>query len=102
MFKMALLMHRADIVDEYDRLEMRCARLGGEVKFSYCRKEGGELPCLRVINCRYPFFPIEQYLRETMTEESWNAFVGQIPKDKITTLIELIEAAKKHAQIKDE
>jgi hypothetical protein len=37
-----------------------------------------------------------------MTEESWNAFVGQMPKDKITTLIELVEAAKKHAQIKDE
>ena len=37
-----------------------------------------------------------------MNKESWNAFVGQMPKDKITTLIELIEAAKKRAQIKDE
>lgn len=37
-----------------------------------------------------------------MTAESWNAFVSQMPKDKITTLIELIEAVKKRAQIKDE
>jgi hypothetical protein len=37
-----------------------------------------------------------------MTEESWNAFVRHMPKDKITTLIELIEAAKKRAQIKDD
>jgi hypothetical protein len=37
-----------------------------------------------------------------MTEESWNAFVGQMPKDKITTLIELVEAAKKRARIKGE
>jgi hypothetical protein len=36
-----------------------------------------------------------------MTEESWDAFVGQMPKDKITTLIELVESAKKRAQIKD-
>ena len=99
---MALLKRRADIVEKYDQLELRCTRLGGEVKFSYCRKEGGDLPCHRVINCWYPFFPVEQYLRGTMTEESWNAFVSDMPKDKITTLIELIEAAKKRAQIKDE
>ncbi len=37
-----------------------------------------------------------------MTAESWNAFVGQMPKDKIATLIELIETAKKRAQFKDE
>ena len=65
-------------------------------------RKAGELPCLRIISCWYPFFPIEQYLKETMTAESWNAFVGQMPKDKITTLIELFEAAKKRAQIKDE
>jgi hypothetical protein len=99
---MASLMRRADIVDKYDQLEIRCSRLGGEVKFSYCRKEGGDLPCPRVINCWYPFFPIEQYLRETMTGESWDAFIDRMPKDKITTLIDLVEAAKKSAQIKDE
>jgi hypothetical protein len=37
-----------------------------------------------------------------MTTESWNSFVSQMPKDKITTLIELVEAARKRAQIKDE
>jgi hypothetical protein len=89
-------------VDKYDQLELRCSRLGTEVKFSYCRQEGGEFPCLRIIGCWYPFFPIEQYLKETMDAESWNAFVVRMPKDKITTLIELVEAAKKRAQIKDE
>lgn len=95
-------MRRADIVDSYDQLELRCARLGGEVKFSYCRKEGGDLPCLRIITCWYPFFPVEQHLKEIMTQESWDAFVSQMPKDKITTLMELVEAAKKRAQIKDQ
>ena len=95
-------MQRADIVDKYDQLEIRCSRLGGEVKFSYCRKEAGDRPCLSVINCWYTFFPVEQYLRETMTEDSWNAFIGHMPKDKITTLIELVAEAKKRVQIKDE
>jgi hypothetical protein len=99
---MALLMPRADMVDKYDQLEIRCSRLGGEVNFSYCRKEGGELPCPRIVSCWYSFFPIEQYLRESMDEKSWNTFVGQMSKDKITTLIELIETAKKRSQIKDE
>jgi len=102
MLETASSMRRDGIVDKYDQLELRCARLGGEVKYSYCRKEGGELPCLRIISCWYPFFPVEQHLRETMTAESWDAFVGQMPKDKVTTLIELIDAAKKHAQTEDE
>ena len=82
-------------MEKYDHLELRCPRLGGEVKFSYCRKEGGDLPCLRIITCWYPHFPVEQHLRANMTKDSWDSFVGQMPKDKITTLMELIEAAKK-------
>ena len=78
----------------YDHLKLRCPRLGGEVTFSYCRKEGGDLPCLRSITCWYPFFPVEQHLRESMAADVWDNFVCQAPKDKITTLIELIDAAK--------
>jgi hypothetical protein len=89
-------------MEKYDHLELRCPRLGGEVKFSYCRKEGGDLPCLRIITCWYPYFPAEQYLRASMTKDSWDSFVGQMPKDKITTLMELIEAAKKRTTQKSE
>jgi hypothetical protein len=78
----------------YDHLELRCPRLGGEVTFSYCRKEGGELPCLRIITCWHPFFPVEQYLRESMTADALDNFACQTPKNKITTLIGLIDAAK--------
>jgi len=85
-------------MEKYDHLGLRCPRLGGEVRFSYCRREGGDLPCLRIITCWYPFFPVEQHLRENMATDSWDSFVGQMPKDKVTTLIELIEAAKKQAK----
>jgi len=85
-------------VKEYDHLKIRCPRLGGEVTFSYCRKEGGDLPCLRIISCWHLFFPVEEYLKKSMTADLWNDFLCQVPKDKITTLIELIDAAKNRAK----
>jgi len=33
-----------------------------------------------------------------MTPDAWDTFVRQAPKDKIITIIELIEAAKKRAK----
>lgn len=81
----------------YDHLELRCPRLGGEVRFAYCKREGGDMPCLKIIKCWQLFFPVEAYLKESMSHEAWEHFSCQVPKDKMTTLIELIEAAKKRA-----
>ncbi|MBN1383043.1 MAG: hypothetical protein JXA41_15365 [Deltaproteobacteria bacterium] len=79
----------------YDHLEIRCPRLGGEVKFAYCRRESGDRPCARTITCWQSFFPVEQFLKDNMPEEDWERFTREQPKDKVTTLIDLIEAAKK-------
>lgn len=78
----------------YDNLEIRCPRLGGEVTFSYCEQEGGDNPCVRIITCWQSFFPVEAYLKGRMSQEAWERFLGHAPKDKVSTLIELIEAAK--------
>ena len=80
---------------KYDHLEIRCPRLGGEVTFSYCRVEGGDLPCPRIMICWQPYFPVEAYLRENLTQSQWDRLFNQPPTDKITTLVELIEKAKK-------
>ncbi len=84
-------------MEKYDHLEIRCPRLGGEVRFSYCRREGGDLPCMRIITCWHLFIPVEKHLKENMTPDIWESFVSQAPKDKITTIIELIDEAKKRA-----
>ena len=82
-----------------DRKLMRCPRLGGEVTFGYCRKEGGEIPCPRTIACWSPYFPVEEFLRQILTSEQWErSFVGE-PKAKILSIIELIEEAKKRGGI---
>jgi hypothetical protein len=83
----------------YDHLEIRCPRLGGEVTFSYCEKEGGDLPCPRIILCWQPHFPVEDYLKGKLTQTQWDRFSNQAPKHKVTTLVELIEAAKKRKDI---
>jgi hypothetical protein len=79
----------------YDHLELRCPRLGGEVVFEYCRREGGDLPCPRILSCWSSFFPVEAYLRGAISGEDWDRFNSRTAKDKVSTLIELIEQAKK-------
>ncbi|UCG12135.1 MAG: hypothetical protein JSU72_16770 [Deltaproteobacteria bacterium] len=85
----------------YDHLEIRCPKLGGEVTFAYCQKEGGDLPCHRTIACWQPYFPVETYLRSKLTETAWDRCFDRQPKEKMLTLIELIEAAKNRTQAEE-
>ncbi len=82
----------------YDDLEIRCPKLGGEVTFSYCQKEEGDSPCPRIIVCWQPRIPVESYLKGVLTPAQWDRCFNQKPKDKVTTLIELIEEAKKRVK----
>jgi hypothetical protein len=83
----------------HDHLVLRCPKLGGEVTFAYCQREGGDLPCPRTIACWQPYFPVEIYLRTRLTQEQWQRCFNRVPKEKVITLIELIEAAKKRKQL---
>jgi hypothetical protein len=78
-----------------DSLLIRCPRLGGEVTFGYCRIEGGDLPCMRIIACWRSTLQIEEFLRDTLTPEVLGRFMGKEPKEKIVSLIEMIESAKR-------
>ena len=83
------------MTERYDPLMIRCPRLGGEVTFGYCRIEGGSLPCMRIVACWQSTLPIEAFLKEALTPEHLERFMGEGPKDKVATLLELIESAKK-------
>jgi hypothetical protein len=82
----------------YDHLQIRCPRLGGEVTFAYCRQEGAPLPCQRTILCWEHRFPVEASLRSILDEDQWKRWCQQTPKEKMTSLIELIEGAKQRLQ----
>jgi len=88
-------------MESFDDLIIRCPRLGHEVPFSYCRRESGDLPCIRVLSCWESRIPVEACLRKQMTAEAWERFCRQEPKNKVSSLIELIEAAKKRGVTQD-
>ena len=79
----------------FDDFQVRCPKLGGEVTFAYCKTEAGDLPCPRVIVCWHLYFPVQSHLEKTLGPQQWERFCNQKPKDKVTTLVELIEQAKK-------
>jgi hypothetical protein len=74
---------------------MRCPRLGHEITFSYCLRESGAFPCSRIISCWSVVFDVESFLHTNMTAQDWESFNNAKPKDKVTSLIEIIEAAKR-------
>jgi hypothetical protein len=83
----------------YDSLQIRCPRLGGEVTFAYCRVEGGDIPCMRIVACWHSCLPVSGYLEEILTPAQAERFGELRPKDKVVTLIELIEMAKVNKQV---
>jgi len=84
--------------DRYDSLQIRCPRLGGEVTFAYCRVEGDDIPCIRIIICWQNCLPIAGFLQERLSADQLERFAQQKPKERIVTLVELIEAAKKECR----
>jgi len=78
----------------YDSKLIRCPKLGDEIIFSYCVQESGDLPCARIIRCWQASFDIEAVLKGLLTAGQWEQFKCAQPKDKVLSLIEIIEAAK--------
>ena len=79
---------------ENDKL-MRCPRLGDEITFFYCLRESGAFPCSRIVSCWSAVFDVESFLRKNMTAQDWESFNNTQPKNKVTSLIEIIETAKR-------
>lgn len=77
-----------------DHVRIACPRLGHLVPFSYCRRETGDAPCFRAIDCWYDRFLVEDYFREVLEPEAWDAAFEQKPRDRLSRLMEIIEETK--------
>jgi len=55
-------------IDQYDSLELRCLKLGGEVPFKYCRTTG-EPFCARIIVCWAERMDIGTFLAQNFSPE---------------------------------
>ncbi len=81
----------------FDELEMRCPRLGGPVNFGYCRRaDRGNRPCFKVMDCWWQRFDVAGHLAACLTREEFETLGRHRPPDKLTSLIDLIEQAKKN------
>jgi N utilization substance protein B len=82
--------------DDKDSLEQRCPRLGGPVPFKYCRTTGeGGMPCFKIMDCWWEIFDIRTYLENSLSEAELTALLEAKPPDKIASILDLIERAKK-------
>ena len=83
-----------------DLLERRCPRLGGPVTFQYCRETGeDDLPCWKVVDCWWEYFDVVAVLQENLSAEKFAQIINARPKPKLTSLIELAQAAKKRCEL---
>jgi hypothetical protein len=80
-------------MNQYDNERIYCRRLGHWLKFNYCRLENDGLPCHKIVDCWFDKLPIKEFLNEHYKEEEIS-HIFKPSKQKITSLIELIEQAK--------
>ena len=85
------------MIDEHDKRRIYCRILGHHLSFEYCRLQHNGLPCQRVLDCWFEHFPIQDFISAHYTEEQFDIFMTP-PKDKMTSLYELIEKAKKRSK----
>ena len=78
----------------YDKLEQRCRLLGHPVPFSYCRQLPEGRPCRLIVDCWQGHFDVTTFLQEQYTPDQIEAALAP-PKPKLTSIVELIEQAKK-------
>ena len=81
-----------------DDLDIRCPRLGSSVDFGYCRTCGdSRSPCFKIFDCWWERFDVTAYFRERLSDEEFAKMAGARPESKISSLVELIELARRNA-----
>ena len=86
-----------------DDLYVRCSRLGSNVGFGYCRNCGdGRSPCFKVFDCWWETFDVVAYFKERLSDEEFAKLAQSRPKPKVSSLLELIEQARRNAEANNE
>jgi hypothetical protein len=89
-------MKPENIPPDPDPLQRRCPRLGGTIDFAYCRRQGDNgLPCFKVFDCWWEIFDVVGFFRGCLSEAEFEKIAAARPQPKITSILELVEQAKK-------
>ena len=77
----------------------RCPRLGNPVPFDYCEFCGdGQKPCFKILDCWWEHFDVVRYLKDHLPQDQFNHLMASQPKPKVSSLVELIDLAKKRTE----
>ncbi len=88
-------MQETPMIEEHDSLNIRCLQLGGEVPFRYCRTVNEDLPCRRIMVCWEFRVEIGKFLRDHYSVDQIERALASPRRNRIETILELIEEAKK-------
>ncbi|MCU0822127.1 MAG: hypothetical protein MUC95_06605 [Spirochaetes bacterium] len=81
-------------IESFDTIQTYCRKLGHYVPFKYCRTVNDSLPCHKIKDCAFEKLPVEDFLQAHYSKDDMEKIFNP-PADKISTLIDLIERAKK-------
>ena len=70
--------------------------LGHAVPFQYCRTASEAMPCRKIKDCWFEKLPVEAYMEEHFKPEELEKIFAP-PAPKMSSLLDLIEKAKKNA-----
>ena len=81
-----------------DDLERHCPRLGGPVRFGYCRLQAADgRVCPRILDCWWERFDVAALMRRRLSEEDFAGLAEGSPSNKVASLLDLIrEARERH------
>ena len=80
-----------------DTFRIRCPKLGHQIYFSYCRQENTGSPCFKTLDCWYIHFQVVDYLKKELSVEEWQKSFEKPPKQKMLSLVEILEQVQKKA-----
>ena len=89
--------HRA-----FDHLQVRCPKLGGTVDFGYCRTVQQGLPCERALGCFEFSFPVEEYFRRVLREETFQRCFDSPAPDRYGSVLSHVTAAQQRLRERNE
>ena len=73
--------------------------LGHVLTFHYCRTMKEGLPCGRILDCWFEVMPVQQFIEKNYSEEE-RKIIFDPPKQKMISLLEIIEKAQKKEEKK--
>ncbi len=81
--------------DMYDDEEIRCRKLGHSLTFRYCRMEGVDEPCGKIIDCWISRVRILDYLNQQFGTNFLREFANRPKKDRLSLILEVLDREKR-------